>query len=177
MNSMYGQPSAPQKPQRPWYKKKRVLIPGGFVALIIAGAAAGGGEDTSTTSEAKPEVTKTVTATPTPKATESKAAEKPKATSASDDKPKAEKPEKTEEAIERPEMGKLPNFVGMSHQDAQDTAQAAGFFNLREKDASGMERLMVWDRNWKVCKQEPAPGSHALEKTITLYSVKNDESC
>ncbi|MEI5011685.1 hypothetical protein RB196_34440 [Streptomyces sp. PmtA] len=65
----------------------------------------------------------------------------------------------------------------MNHQDAQDTAQAAGFFNPREKDASGMERLLVLDRNWKVCKQEPAPGKHAAEKTITLYSVKADESC
>ncbi|MDQ0840509.1 hypothetical protein [Streptomyces sp. V1I6] len=40
-----------------------------------------------------------------------------------------------------------------------------------------MERLLILDSNWKVCKQEPAPGRNGVEKTITLYSVKSDESC
>jgi Domain of unknown function (DUF4352) len=62
----YGQPQQPQQPSRaeakaqataakayakslrPWWKRKRVLIPAGLVALIGIGSAAGGGSDPST---------------------------------------------------------------------------------------------------------------------------------
>lgn len=92
--------------------------------------------------------------------------------------PATPEPTVTEEApAAAVKTGTLPNLVGMNHQLAQDTAQAAGFYGLREKDASGMERMLMLDRNWKVCRQEPAPGKHGVEITVTLYSVKNEESC
>jgi beta-lactam-binding protein with PASTA domain len=71
---------------------------------------------------------------------------------------------------------RVPNVVGMNHQYAQDTMQARGFYSLREVDATGRGRMLLWDRNWKVVRQTPKPGTRASEwATITLYSVKYGE--
>jgi beta-lactam-binding protein with PASTA domain len=70
----------------------------------------------------------------------------------------------------------VPDVVGMDHQAAQDRMQAAGLYNLRERDATGRGRLLVWDRNWVVVRQSPPPGTHATENTtVTLSSVKDGE--
>ncbi|EIV94704.1 PASTA domain-containing protein [Frankia sp. QA3] len=53
----------------------------------------------------------------------------------------------------------VPNVVGLNHQTAQDTLQAAGFYNLAEQDSTGQGRALVWDRNWHVVAQAPAPGT------------------
>ena len=67
-------------------------------------------------------------------------------------------------------------MTGVDHQLAQDTLQAAGFYMLEEVDCSGQDRMMLWDRNWTVQKQNPAPGTQAsLDSTITLCSVKDGE--
>lgn len=167
MSSIYTQPPA-EKPKAPLYKRKGFWI--GVAVLVVVGSVANAvdghsGKDT----DAKPKPAVTVTETATPAAPATPAEEEPSAPAA----------EETPAAAVEPatENGDLPDMVGMSHQAAQDAAQAAGFFNLREEDASGADRMLLWDRNWKVCRQEPAPGSNALEKTITLYSVKTDESC
>lgn len=75
------------------------------------------------------------------------------------------------------EKATLPDFTAMGHQEAQDTAQAIGFYNLREVDASGQARSLAWDRNWIVCEQDPFPGLYATDREITLYSVKVGEVC
>lgn len=75
------------------------------------------------------------------------------------------------------ETATLPDLVGMDLQAAQDEAQAAGFFVLDDQDASGQSRLQVMDRNWKVCSQEPEAGEHPTDTAVTLYAVKDDESC
>lgn len=70
----------------------------------------------------------------------------------------------------------VPNVVGLDHQLAQDTMQAAGLYNLSEEDATGAGRLMLIDRNWIVVEQVPAPGTKVGEDaTITLRSKKKDE--
>jgi len=75
-------------------------------------------------------------------------------------------------------QGRVPNVVGKDHQLAQDTMQAAGFYNLSEEDASGQNRVLLFDRNWKVCSQSPAAGSEVREdRTIVLRSVKEEEKC
>lgn len=76
------------------------------------------------------------------------------------------------------ERRELPQVVGLDHQLAQDTMQAAGFYNLVEYDASGQNRSLVFDRNWKVCRQNPRGGT-VVETTqpITLESVKDEEPC
>ncbi|MFE5813119.1 hypothetical protein [Streptomyces sp. NPDC056479] len=71
----------------------------------------------------------------------------------------------------------LPDLVGQDLQAAQDGAQAAGFYVLDDQDASGQNRLQIMDRNWTVCSQEPAPGTHPTDTLVTLFAVKDDESC
>lgn len=71
-------PVAPARGQRPWFKKKRVLIPGGLVALAIIGSAMSGEEETAPASaQTIPSVTVT-----TPSSAPAKPAAKAAATSA-----------------------------------------------------------------------------------------------
>jgi hypothetical protein len=70
----------------------------------------------------------------------------------------------------------VPNVVGVDHQLAQDTMQAAGLYLLDEKDCTGQGRMLLWDRNWVVVSQDPPAGSNVNEDTtITLCSKKDGE--
>jgi hypothetical protein len=70
----------------------------------------------------------------------------------------------------------VPDVVGLDHQLAQDTMQAAGLYNLAEEDATGEGRLLLFDRNWTVVEQEPVAGTMVNEdQTIILRSKKDDE--
>ncbi|MFC6159485.1 PASTA domain-containing protein [Kribbella jiaozuonensis] len=74
------------------------------------------------------------------------------------------------------QAGVVPNVVGLNHQLAQDTMQAAGFYFLTEEDATGQGRLLINDRNWVVVSQQPAGGTHATPDTkIILRSKKIGE--
>ncbi|WP_327581414.1 PASTA domain-containing protein [Nonomuraea sp. NBC_00507] len=106
-------------------------------------------------------VTATVQATPT-------ASSSPEET----DQP-AQEESPSEAAAEKKE---LPDVVGMNLQEGQDTLQAAGFYVLNDKDATGQNRLQVLDRNWVVTKQSPAAGRKVSTDTlITLYAKKIGE--
>ncbi|MWA06968.1 PASTA domain-containing protein [Actinomadura sp. LD22] len=99
---------------------------------------------------------KTVTVTPTPTRTVTAA-------------PKAAAPRKTHAA----KPIRVPDVVGHNHQKAQDEMQAHGLFMLAEQDATGQGRMLLWDRNWVVIRQKPAPGTTVSPNTtITLYSKK-----
>jgi ABC-type glycerol-3-phosphate transport system substrate-binding protein len=178
---MYDQNFTQQPaPKRSIWKMKRTYA-GGFAALVILGAITNGGKNDTTSDAKTPSPVVTVTATPSPSETSADDALKDVQASNSaarkDLKDAIEKASKSAEAAAQVETAELPDLVGMNHQAAQDAAQAAGFFNLRERDGSGQDRMLLWDRNWKVCAQEPAPGSHGVEITVTLTSVKEDESC
>jgi hypothetical protein len=70
----------------------------------------------------------------------------------------------------------VPNVVGQDHQLAQDTMQSAGLYLLDERDCTGQDRLLLWDRNWVVVEQDPPAGSQASEDTVvTLCSKKRGE--
>ncbi|GAA3673422.1 hypothetical protein C8D87_1011028 [Lentzea atacamensis] len=70
----------------------------------------------------------------------------------------------------------VPDVVGMIHQTAQDTMQAAGLFFLSEEDASGQGRLLINDRNWKTTAQSVAAGTVVDCNTrIKLSATKIDE--
>ena len=70
----------------------------------------------------------------------------------------------------------VPDVVGMEHQKAQDTMQAAGLRNLAEEDATGRKRLLINDRNWVVVSQEPAAGAVVPKTTkVLLKSKKKDD--
>jgi PASTA domain-containing protein len=71
---------------------------------------------------------------------------------------------------------KVPDVSGMNHQDAQDTMQKAGLYNLREVDGTGQGRALVIDRNWRQTGQDPAPGAEVpADAVITLTAVKYDD--
>ncbi|MBT2439166.1 hypothetical protein J7E93_03320 [Streptomyces sp. ISL-36] len=74
-------------------------------------------------------------------------------------------------------MGKLPDFVGKGLQYAQDEAQSLGFYSLLSHDALGRGRNQAFDRNWKICFQSPAPGTHRTDVSIDFGAVKLEETC
>jgi hypothetical protein len=119
----------------------------GALGIALAGCGGGGGE---TAAPPPVTVTATVIATPTPTPTvEATGRVTP---------PKVER-------------GVVPDVVGMNHQLAQDTMQAAGFYNLSEEDASGRDRALIVDRNWIVVEQQPKGGTKAsADVTVILRS-------
>ncbi len=84
--------------------------------------------------------------------------------------------ESSSDTPSRVEQGKIPDVEGKDHQLAQDTMQAAGFYNIAEEDASGEERPLILDRNWTVVSQSPEPGTRAsLDRTVVLKAKKDGE--
>jgi len=138
-----------------WYLVARgwlVLALGSLLLLTACGA--------SGTAGAQPTATVTVTQTVTA----------PGASASQTTTPQSSAPRPSVKA------GVVPNVVGLNHQLAQDTMQAAGFYFLTEEDASGQGRLLINDRNWVVVSQQPAGGTHATPDTkIILRSKKIGE--
>ncbi|WP_406375112.1 hypothetical protein OG788_35360 [Streptomyces sp. NBC_00647] len=76
------------------------------------------------------------------------------------------------------ERKKVPAFVGMGLQSAQDAAQEQGFYSLRSHDALGRGRMQAFDRNWKVCSQNYKAGKTIpVDTTLDFGSVKVEETC
>ncbi|WP_066371785.1 PASTA domain-containing protein [Herbidospora mongoliensis] len=126
-----------------------------FLALAAALAAAACGQ--TPPEQSQPQVTVTATATTT-------------ATVA----PSTQAPE----TVSQPpsDTATVPDVVGLDHQLAQDTLQAAGYYLLAEEDVTGQGRVIAWDRNWVVVEQSPVAGTAApRDATITLRSRKKNE--
>ncbi|XCM28830.1 hypothetical protein ABXI76_05090 [Streptomyces parvus] len=157
----------PSKSGGPGWAKKRVVIPAGaglFVVGIMLGAAGSGGTENAASSKPAPTVTKTVTAKPV-EPEEDKADAKPV---------KAEEPKRGDGG----DKVKVPNFVGMGLQFAQDAAQEKGFYSLKSHDSTGRDRFQAFDRNWKVCSQNIKPGkASSTDTTLDFGAVKLDETC
>lgn len=76
------------------------------------------------------------------------------------------------------ERRKVPDFVGMGLQSAQDEAQKRGFRSLRSHDSLGRDRHQILDRDWKVCTQNVRAGTTAdVGTTLDFGSVKLAETC
>lgn len=72
--------------------------------------------------------------------------------------------------------GTVPNVLCKDLQSAQDTLQAAGFYDLGSEDATGQGRQQIVDRNWVVVSQSVAPGTNPDKSTmIMLGAVKFGE--
>lgn len=72
--------------------------------------------------------------------------------------------------------GVVPDVVCQDLQAAQDTLQAAGFYNLRSEYATGHGRHQVIDRNWVVVAQSARAGSTPpVAARIVLRAVKLGE--
>jgi hypothetical protein len=107
---------------------------------------------------------------------QAKAEAEAKVKAAADAKAKAAAEAKTQAAAAKVDEGVVPNVVGINHQLAQDTMQAAGYYNLSEEDATGANRMLIIDRNWVVVEQIPAAGTKAnADTTIVLRSKKIGE--
>ncbi|WP_328331654.1 hypothetical protein OHA70_11990 [Kribbella sp. NBC_00382] len=132
--------------------------------LLLLAAACG------VSDQPRPAATVTVTAsqpTQQPTASETIVSPTPTPTSAASKPPTP--PQTAREAV-------VPKVVGLNHQLAQDTMQAAGFYYLTEEDATGQGRLLINDRNWVVVSQSPEGGTTAsLDTKILLRSKKIGE--
>jgi len=72
--------------------------------------------------------------------------------------------------------GTVPRVICANLQTAQDTLQAAGFFNLASVDGLGQGRMQILDRNWVVIAQSPPPGARpGTASRIVLTAVKYGE--
>lgn len=69
----------------------------------------------------------------------------------------------------------MPDVVCFDLQEAQDEIQDRGVFFSRSEDASGDGRRQLWDRNWVVVDQDPAPGIPIGERDAVLYVLKDNE--
>ena len=173
----------PMPSSQPGWTRMRVIVPsaiGLFFLGVIVGSA-GSSDTTEISGTAKPTVAATAKPTPTATATTDAAVEPaPAATKAPTTKPTPTKPTvaPADAKPANPETAKVPNFVGMVLQTAQDTAQAEGFFFLASHDSLGASRMQVLDRNWKVCSQNVAPGKTvSVDTKLDFGTVKLDESC
>jgi hypothetical protein len=83
----------------------------------------------------------------------------------------------------RATAGTVPNVVCQDLQTAQDTLQAAGFYNLSSADATGRGRVQIIDRNWVVVKQSvrpggrPAPATHIVLGAVKFGEPTGDSGC
>ncbi len=172
MSSPMGHKDA--KATRPWYEKKRVIIPGGLLALAAFGSAGGSGSEPT----AAPAATVAATQQPAPAVTVTETQQPAPAVTVTETQ-KTETQETQASATSTSSSAArvaVPDVVGMNHQLAQDTLQAAGFYALREEDATGADRLLINDRGWEVVKQDPKAGSKLdSSPTITLSSKKLGE--
>ena len=74
-----------------------------------------------------------------------------------------------------PEDKRMPDVVCMDLQAAQNEIQDHGVFFSKSEDASGKGRRQLWDRNWVVVEQSPAPGEPIGEREAVLSVVKDGE--
>jgi hypothetical protein len=171
---------------------KQIIV---FAALTLALTACG--DESSSDSASAP--TATETAAPDTKALEDRIAEleaeadekEAKARKAAREKKRRERERRerarrereAQEAEPAPEPEQtsgggitVPDVTGLDHQAAQDALQGEGLWSLDEEDATGQDRLLLFDRNWEVVKTDPPAGSQVSEDTtITIYSKKQGE--
>jgi hypothetical protein len=79
-------------------------------------------------------------------------------------------------APDRTRPGRMPKLMCFDLQEAQDTLQSAGFYQVTTRDAGGRRRRQYVDRNWTVTEQNPRPGGTVRKSTrVTLGAVKDRE--
>ncbi|MFC9975785.1 PASTA domain-containing protein [Spirillospora sp. NPDC127200] len=181
---MYGPPPGPPPAPSARSGRPRWLLPVGigcggllllFVVLMVIGAIVGPPpektKDKPAAAASTPSSPSTPPAAPPPVTSSPPAA--PSSAPVSPSTP-ATTPAPTKPAT--PTKARVPRVVGQNHQAAQNAMQAAGFFMLTEKDATGQGRMLLWDRNWVVVRQSPRAGTKVSTDTkITLYSKKIGE--
>ncbi|GGS47857.1 PASTA domain-containing protein [Streptomyces violaceus] len=142
------------------------------IAAALAAAAAltlTACEGTDTTSSSKPDTAAEESSSP-----KQQKPEPSKDTSSTESETEAPATEASADEAE-PETSEVPDVVGMNHGEAQSLLRSKGFL-VNEEDASPEGRWVLDNSNWKVCRQDPAPGATDALR-VAIYSVKLDESC
>ncbi|MER5341513.1 PASTA domain-containing protein [Streptomyces mirabilis] len=83
-------------------------------------------------------------------------------------------PAKDEKAPEAAQ-GTMPDFRGKSVKAARAALDSST--SLTVNDASGSDRWILVESNWKVCTQSPSTGTALKGQPVTLNAVKFDETC
>ncbi|MFI6853201.1 hypothetical protein [Streptomyces sp. NPDC050416] len=84
-------------------------------------------------------------------------------------------PAKDEGAAPEAAGGTMPDFKGKAVKVARQSLDAST--SITVNDASGQDRMVLMESNWKVCSQEPAAGAKLDGRPVTLTAVKFEESC
>jgi ABC-type glycerol-3-phosphate transport system substrate-binding protein len=158
-------------------KLNRYLFPAvafASVALLAACGAATG------TSDGAPVATKTVTVAPSPSSAEDALKEIQEHNKKGQDDLNDAITEASESAAaiaEETVSSEVPDVVGMTNAEAIPALHEAGFM-ANEEDASGQGRWVLDNSNWKVCRQDPAPGTPGEGVLrVEIDSVKLNETC
>ncbi|MFF5565396.1 PASTA domain-containing protein [Streptomyces sp. NPDC012623] len=69
----------------------------------------------------------------------------------------------------------MPDFTGRSVRFAR--AALGDAVSLGAEDASGKDREILLESNWKVCGQDPKSGAKLTGQPVRLETVKFDEEC
>ncbi|EST39384.1 hypothetical protein N566_02270 [Streptomycetaceae bacterium MP113-05] len=71
----------------------------------------------------------------------------------------------------------LPDLVGTSLQQARAATEKAGFSLSASRDATDQARVQIAEHAWKVCAQNPLPGTHPISVKVEFTAVKREETC
>ena len=71
----------------------------------------------------------------------------------------------------------LPDLHSKGLQWATSEAKNSGFNDIETHDALGRDRRWRDDKDWMVCFQDPAAGSHPQGTIVRLGVVKTEEHC
>lgn len=69
----------------------------------------------------------------------------------------------------------MPDFQGKSVKAARQVLDSAT--SITVNDASGQDRIVFMESNWRICSQEPASGAKLDGQPVTFAAVKFGEAC
>jgi hypothetical protein len=69
----------------------------------------------------------------------------------------------------------MPRLTGKSVKVARLSLDTSTSMSV--KDASGEDRAILVESNWKVCSQDPKPGAKLTGQPVSLTAVKFEEAC
>ncbi|MEV3972535.1 hypothetical protein AB0K68_31030 [Streptomyces sp. NPDC050698] len=84
-------------------------------------------------------------------------------------------PAKDEGTAPETVSGSMPDVKGKAVKVARQALDPST--SITVDDASGQDRVIFLESNWKVCGQEPASGTELDGRPVKLTAVKFDESC
>ncbi|MFJ7077569.1 hypothetical protein [Streptomyces sp. NPDC098781] len=77
----------------------------------------------------------------------------------------------------RKQTAVLSDSTGRTLDVAQSAARQAGFATVVTHDALGKHRIPFLQKNWRVCRQTPAPGRYEATTPVDFSVVKRGERC